>query len=81
MDSEFVLENDEPLGEDQIAVQIVKCLNLDFVPADIIFGTRILQLSHALCDGWSLLDHLCGNQYNVVVYARNHPKRKGVRPY
>ena len=73
--------NDEPLGEDQVVVQIVKCLNLDFVPADTIFGTRTWQLSHAIHGGWSLLDHLRRHEYNAAVYARDHPKRKGVRPY
>ena len=82
LDSEFVLEsNNKPLGEDQVVVQIVKCLNLDFVLADTIFGTRKWKLSHAMYDGWSLHDHLRRDQYNVVVYARDHPRRKGVRLY
>lgn len=50
--SECLLESrNESLREDQIVVQIVKCLNLDFVPADTIFGTRIWNLSHAIHDG------------------------------
>ena len=81
VDSDFVLENDEPLGEDQVAVQIVKCVNVDVIPADTIFGTRKWQLTHAICEGWSLHDHLRRDQYNAAVYARDHPKRKGVRPY
>ena len=63
LDSEFVLEsNIEPLGEDQVVVQIVKCLNLDFVLADTIFGTRKWKLSHAMYDGWSPHDHLRRDQ-------------------
>lgn len=82
MGSECLLDSDdEPLREDQILVQIVKCLNLDFVPSDTIFGSRKWNLSHAIHEGWSLLDHLRRDQYNVAVYARDHPKRKGVRPY
>ena len=82
VDFEKILQsNDELVSEDQVVVQIVKCLNLNFVPADTIYGTKKWKLSHAIHDGWSLLDHLRVDQYNTAVHARDHPKRKGVRPY
>ena len=82
VDSDSILHScDEPLGKDDVIVQIVKCINLDFVPAVVIFGSRIWKLSHAIHDGWSIRDHLRRAEYNVAVYARNHPKKKKVRPY
>lgn len=57
--SEFLLDSDdEPIREDQVLVQIVNCINLDYVPADSIFGSRKWSLSHAIHNGWSLRDHL-----------------------
>ena len=68
MSSDLVIDNDN-LGDDRVAVQIVESLSKHDVPSDWMFQMRAWHIKRVFLNGASLYDHEQMNLFNLASQA------------
>ena len=82
VDSSLIIDSDnQPLGDDRVAVQIVESLSERDVPSDWVFQLRAWHISHIFLNGASLYDHEQMHLFKVSSEASRRRSRVGARPY
>ena len=70
VDSAFIIDSDnQPLGDDHVAVQIAESLSERDVPSDWVFQLRAWDISRVFLNGASLHDHEQMHLFNVSLGA------------
>ena len=82
MDSSLIIDSDnQPLGDDRVAVQIAKSLSERDVPSDWVFQLRAWHISRVFLNGASLYDHEQMHLFKVSSGASRRRSQVGARPY
>ena len=82
VDSALIIDSDnQPLGDDRVAVQIIESLSELNVPSDWVFQLRMWHISCIFFNGDSLHDHEQMHLFNVSSEASCRRSRVGARPY
>ena len=82
MDSALIIDSDnQPLGDDRVAVQIAESLSERDVPSDWVFQLRAWHISCVFLNGSSLYDHEQIHLFRVSSGASRQQSRVGTRPY
>ena len=82
VDSALIIDSDnQPLGDDRVAVQIAESLSEHDVPSDWVFQLRAWHISCVFLNGASLHDHEQMHLFNVSSEASRRQSRVGAHPY
>ena len=82
VDSALIIDSDnQPFGDDRVAVQIVESLSEHNVPSDWMFKLKAWHISHDFLNGASLHDHEQMHLFNVSSGASCRRCRMGAHPY
>ena len=82
VDSALIIDSDnQPLGDDCVAVQIVESLSEHDVPSDWVFQLRAWHISRVFLNGASLYDHEQMHLFRVSSGALRQQSRVGACPY
>ena len=73
--------NNQPLGDDCVAIQIAKSLSEHDVPFDWMFQLRAWHISRVFLNGASLYVHEQMHLFKVSSGASRRQSRVGARPY
>ena len=80
--SDLTIDSDnQPLGDDRVAVQIAESLSKHDVPFDWMFQMRSWHIKHVFLNGASLHNHEQVNLFNLTSQAARRHSRVGARPY
>ena len=80
--SDLIIDNDnQPLGDDRVAVQIAESLSEHDVPSDWMFQMRSWHIKLVFLNGASLHDHEQVNLFNLTSQAARRHSRVGARLY
>ena len=79
---DLVIDSDnQPLGDDRVAVQIAESLSEHDVPSDWMFQMRAWHIKHVFLNGASLYDHEQMNLFNLASQAARQCSRVGASSY
>ena len=79
---DLIIDSDnQPLGDDRVAVQIAESLSEYDVPSDWMFQMRAWHIKRVFLNGASLYDHEQMNLFNLASQAARRRSRVGARPY
>ena len=82
VDSSLIIDSDnQPLGDDRVAVQIAESLSERDVPSDWVFQLRAWHNSRVFLNGASLYDHEQMHLFKVSSGAFRRRSRFGACPY
>ena len=82
VDSSLIIDSDnQPLGDDRVAVQIAESLSERDIPSDWMFQLRAWHISCIFLNGASLYDHEQMHLFKVSLGASRRRSRFGARPY
>ena len=82
VDSSLIIDSDnQPLGDDRVAVQIAESLSERDIPSDWVFQLRAWHISCVFLNGASLYDHEQMHLFKVSSEASRRQSRVGARPY
>ena len=82
MDSTLIIDSDnQPLGDDRVAVQIAESLSERDVPSDWVFQLRAWHISRVFLNGASLYDQEQMHLFRVSSRASRRQSRVGTHPY
>ena len=80
--SDLIIDSDnQPLGDDRVAVQIAESLSEYDVPSDWMFQMRAWHIKRVFLNGASLYDHEQMNLFNFASQAARRRSRVGARTY
>ena len=78
VDSALIIDSDnQPLGDDRVAVQIAESLSEHDVPSNWVFQLRAWHISRVFLNGASLYDHEQMHLFNVSSGASRRQSRLG----
>ena len=82
VDSTLIIDSDnQPLGDDHVAVQIAKSLSERDISSDWVFQLRAWHISHVFLNGASLYNQEQMHLFRVSSEASRRRSRVGARPY
>ena len=82
MDSSLIIDSDnQPLGDDRVAVQIAESLSERDVPSDWVFQLRAWHISRVFLNSASLYDHEQMHLFKVSSGASRRRSRFGAHLY
>ena len=82
VDSALIIDSDnQPLGDDRVAVQIAESLSDRDVPSDWVFQLRAWHISRVFLNGASLYDHEQMHLFKISSGALRRRSQVGARPY
>ena len=82
VDSALIIDSDnQPLGDDGVAVQIAESLSERDVPSNWVFQLRAWHISRVFLNSASLYDHEQMHLFKVSSGASCRQSRVGTRPY
>ena len=80
--SDLIIDSDnQPLGDDQVAVQIAESPSEHDIPSDWMFQMRSWPIKRVFLNGASLYDHEQVNLFNLTSQVAHRCSRLGARPY
>ena len=80
--SDLIIDSDnQPLGDDRVAVQIAESLSEHDVPSDWMFQMMSWHIKLVFLNGASLYDHEQVNLFNLTSQAARRRSRLDARPY
>ena len=80
--SDLIIDNDnQPLGDDRVVVQIAESLSEHDVPSDWMFQMRSWHIKRVFLNGASLHNHEQVNLFNLSSQAPRRHSHVGARPY
>ena len=80
--SDLIIDSDnQPLGDDRVAVQIAESLSEHNIPSDWLFQLRSWHIRHVFLNGASLYNHEQMNLFNLTSTASHWHSHVGARPY
>ena len=82
VDSALIIDSDnQPLGDDRVAVQIAESLSERDIPSDWVFQLRVWHISRVFLNGASLYNHEQMHFFKVSSGASRRRSWVGARPY
>ena len=82
VDSALIIDsNNQPLGNDRVAIQIAESLSERDIPSDWVFQLRIWHISRIFLNGASLYNHEQMHLFRVSSEASHRQSRVGTHPY
>ena len=80
--SDLIIDSDnQPFGDDRVAVQIAESLSENDVPSDWMFQMRSWHIKGVFLNGASLHDHEQVNLFNLTSQGARRRSRVGACPY